>query len=586
MVMRGLTIATLLLLPLPAAATSRDAEHPSLVSAQEAQCILCHDDLLDEVVSLHPPAEQDCTVCHEVSVGDETTVSLADAEPGLCLFCHDELSAAVGLELESPHFPVGDSCLTCHDPHGTSTEHLLIAPPGELCAICHDTGDLQARHDEQLLPTTDCAVCHQPHGTDNPAMLVASSLHAPVEGSCNGCHRAPFSGRTRLRARGERLCEACHGDLAELPAEGGSVHPPLHGEGGRAGCLSCHDPHMSNHASLLIEDGPSLCARCHAAVVDAAFADTGHFPAADSCLACHLPHTSSEDHLLLERSVDLCATCHDVEPAEQELVAAHLGADLTRLDCVSCHSPHGTGNEKLLAQNLHPPVLDGCDTCHEGAFDELYEDGTSGLCLICHDDVGEFAESAPIRHAALEVGSCVDCHNPHASAQEGLVKAPGAGPCGDCHEEQLPGEDEVAHGVIELVGCRACHESHGGDKERLLRQEGAELCLSCHGAEAVQVADGAPTATLAGRFEVPSSSAREIAPVLLSPDGQRNHPVAGHRTLGTATETEIRGAKVETTFEGELTCLVCHDPHKGRSPGLFRWGASSQSEACQQCHEK
>jgi predicted CXXCH cytochrome family protein len=562
------------------------AEHPQLVSAEEAECSFCHEDLLDGGASQHAPASDDCTVCHEFSIAEETTVSLADTEPDLCLFCHDDLAAAAALEIEAPHFPVGDSCLTCHDPHSSDVHRLLTAAPAELCSICHDVADLNQKHGEQLLPATNCTVCHQPHGAEHPSMLVASNLHAPVEGGCDGCHLKPFGGRIRLRARGERLCEACHGDLAESTEGGGSVHPALHGEHGRAGCLSCHNPHLSDRSSLLLHEGPELCSGCHEGIVHAAQAETGHFPAAEDCLTCHGPHTSSESRLLLEPPAQLCATCHEVDPADESLVAAHLGADLTRLACTGCHSPHGTENAKLLAENLHPPLLDGCDTCHEGAFNELYEDGSSELCLICHDDIGDFAQSAPTQHAALELGSCTDCHNPHATAQEKLVKSAGAGPCGDCHDEQLPGAGEVSHGAIELVGCRACHEPHGGENEKLLRKEGPELCLTCHAAGAVQVAEGETTFLLADRFEVAGSAAKEIAQVLLSADGERDHPVAGHRTLGTATEAELRSARVETDFEGELTCLVCHDPHKGRSEQLFRWNAASGTEACQQCHQK
>ncbi len=273
-------------------------------------------------------------------------------------------------------------------------------------------------------------------------------------------------------------------------------------------------------------------------------------------------------------------------PAAGDLVSAHLGADLARLDCMSCHSPHGAGRPSLLAEHLHAPLEDGCDTCHDGRFDELIEGGGTELCILCHEDVVEDAAAASVPHGALELGSCTECHNPHASAQEKLVKAPGAGPCADCHDEQIPGDGEVAHGVIELVGCRACHEPHGGENEKLLRQSGSDLCLACHDAGVVRVEAGATRVALAGRFDVTAAAARSIRAVLLSRDGQHDHPVAGHRTLGMPTEAEIRGANVETTFQGELSCLTCHDPHKGRSRQLFRWQAASTAEACRACHLK
>lgn len=709
-----------------AAGPLRAARHPELVEVESTLCAECHEDKLAGSMA-HAPAEEDCTTCHEITISEEaTTVVLMDTGPALCLLCHDDKEDAVELNLATPHMPASDSCLTCHDPHSGAEPAVLIGPTLELCAECHDLVDLGESHGGQLLPKTDCATCHDPHGSENPRMLAASRLHAPFEGgSCDACHRAPFGERIRLRVRGERLCAACHGELAKDTPSSGSVHAALQGTRGRAGCLSCHDPHMSDNRSLLKHRGPTLCSSCHDRVAEAATAKTGHAPAADDCLNCHQPHVSNQPRLLSEPRGQLCGVCHDLEPppkrapptdldiagaaqgnygpstvvragdhdngtaqpslcaapfppdtwngeivicergavlrilkskniraggagglilvnradgptgvfadahslpaihlesaaaaplaswlskagdhrgriesgrlvlsapevpapAEGELAAAHLGADLQSLDCASCHSPHGAGHPSLLAENLHAPVEDGCDTCHDGRFDQLIESG-SELCLFCHDGILEAAQNAPVPHEALELGECTDCHNPHASAQPKLVKAPGAGPCADCHDEQTPAEGEVAHAAIDLVGCRACHEAHGGANEKLLRQTGPGLCLSCHSPGAAVIAEDGRGATLANRFDVTVTSANAVRPVILSPDGQRDHPVTGHRTIGQATEDEIRDARVETDFTGELTCLACHDPHKGRSAKLFRWNATSVSEACAACHTK
>ena len=69
----------------------------------------------------------------------------------------------------------------------------------------------------------------------------------------------------------------------------------------------------------------------------------------------------------------------------------------------------------------------------------------------------------------------------------------------------------------------------------------------------------------------------------LSADGRRDHPVANHRVLGQPSAEERR--VIETTFQGELTCLSCHDPHKGRY-ALLKWEAVSTFEACIHCHPK
>jgi predicted CXXCH cytochrome family protein len=413
-------------------------------------------------------------------------------------------------------------------------------------------------------------------------MLVAEKLHAPFgSGSCDGCHRTPFGTRVRLRARGERLCAACHGDVAEADAPGATAHAALDNIDGRAGCLHCHEPHLSDHGSLLLEQGPVLCAPCHGAIVEAAGASGGHAPAGEDCTNCHVPHASAEAHLLTDPAAELCGMCHDLE--DPDLAATHLGADPGALSCTSCHTPHGGEHPSLLARTLHPPVLDGCDTCHEGSFDQLMEGGGSELCVICHDDVAEAAAAAENPHPAMEIAACSDCHSPHASAQDHLIVEPAGGECIACHEDQAAGEGEVAHGVIASIGCRACHEPHGGANAKLLRKTGSELCLSCHQAGAVPMPQGATTVRLLDRFDVPVEAVLSMGTLVLR-KGETGHPLQFHRTLGVPSEEEL--ANTDATFDGELTCLTCHDPHKGRSGNLFNWNAASEPEVCEQCHKK
>ena len=569
------------LLPLDTVAATK---HPRLVNVESTKCGTCHGKLLRGATQIHPPVEDDCSSCHDVTVGEGgTTVELSTPEPELCIMCHDDKTAAAEGEMEAPHAAVMDSCLSCHDAHASDEENLLLAAPAELCSTCHDVDDLETIHGGQITRRTDCTSCHAPHGSANPSMLIAANRHAPfADGSCDACHRDPFAGRIRLRARGAKVCTACHGAMSDEAGDHGSVHTALIGDRARAGCLSCHDPHMSPNPTLLRDEGPGLCGACHNRVLTAANAATGHAPAAEDCLTCHAPHASPNRSLLTEPTPDLCVMCHDVD--DPDLATTHLGAPMASLDCVACHTPHGAGNEHLLATNVHAAILDGCDTCHEGSYETIVEDGESSLCLACHDDIGEAAANAPFPHPAMEMARCVDCHNPHSSPQEHLIKEPGGGECTTCHEDQAAGENEVAHGVIEVIGCRACHEPHGGANEKLLRTTGSELCLGCHDSAAVQIPKDADTVELLGRFKVAAAVAATAAALQLSPDKEHGHPIQGHRVLGAPTEEELK--RTETAFSGELTCLTCHDPHKGASRNLFRGGASSRFELCATCHKK
>ncbi|MFQ5791708.1 MAG: cytochrome c3 family protein [Acidobacteriota bacterium] len=580
-----IVLVALIVAPLGVPGLWAQETHPRLVSVASTRCVSCHEeDVLRGRDVIHEPASEDCTTCHDVAITEsETRITITEQEPALCLSCHDELERAASGELEASHHPVMDSCLSCHDPHASAVRQLLVSPLKELCADCHDVSDLLVSHRNQVTEKANCLRCHLPHGSSNARMLTGSRLHPPfADGDCGSCHRPLFAGRVRLRARGERLCTACHDEIVEPVEEGGSFHAALKGRRGRAGCISCHDPHMSSNEALLEKVGLELCGKCHESVVEASTAESGHEAAADDCLNCHAPHRAEKQNLLAEPVPDLCLFCHDAE--DPPLVQAHLQADIGALQCTSCHTPHGAGNPKLLARYFHEALADGCDTCHEGTANEVLEDGESELCLMCHDDIGELVEKAAVPHPALEVGRCIDCHNPHASSQEHLVKAPAGGECLECHDEQGAARGELAHGVIDLLGCRACHEPHGGENAKLLRESGSALCLACHDSKNLRVDRGARSVLLLNRFDVAAESARLIPVLRLSADGVRNHPVTGHRVVGAPTEEELR--RIETTFEGELSCLACHDPHKSRSDKLLVGGAASTMEACLQCHPK
>lgn len=582
---RGRLLAAILAmagLPLLTWAQAQGKPHPRLVTVAMTRCTTCHQSLLQGKPHVHP-ATEDCANCHSMDVQPGATrVSFTAEGTALCLTCHDGLGAAAEGKLKAPHAPVADSCTNCHDPHASMTPRLLKAALPELCATCHELDALQLSHKGQLTAKANCASCHVPHGSGSAHMLKGATQHAPfADRGCDACHRAPTAGRVRLQARSDRLCTACHADLAGAAPATGSRHAALQSPREGNACLSCHNPHMSANPKLLVKTGPALCTNCHPAVVAAAAAKNGHPPAADDCLTCHKPHVSDKPKLLTDTPRALCQGCHHPEGLKK----AHLGADPASLACASCHTPHGTGNAKLLARTLHPPLLDGCDTCHQGRFDTLIENGGSALCLGCHGDVGETAAKAKVKHPALEVARCTDCHNPHASAQERLVKAPGGGPCFDCHDDKKPAAGEFEHGAISLLGCRACHEPHGSDNPKLLRASGNALCLGCHDAQKLKPKDGAATVRLAGRFEVPVAAAKAIRAVLLAPDGKRGHPTPEH-LVASVPAKDPHARRVSLSFTGELGCLACHDPHKGRSPKLLAGGVASASEACLRCHPK
>ena len=141
--------------PAGAACTSCHSPHASataklIAGPEQTVCVVCHQDIAGQretAAAVHPPfgGTQDCTVCHEIHTG-KTGALLKKPDPqATCVTCHgshSQFAHPMGEGIADPSRPgrsVG--CLSCHDPHGTAQPALLLADPRQdLCLRCHATG--------------------------------------------------------------------------------------------------------------------------------------------------------------------------------------------------------------------------------------------------------------------------------------------------------------------------------------------------------------------------------------------------------------------------------------------------------------
>ncbi len=90
-----------------------------------------------------------------------------------CSKCHAEKRGPFLFE----HMPVRESCVTCHDPHGSNNERMLVAKLPMLCQRCH----VHSRHPATIYDSTQvtnrsnriaersCVNCHSMiHGSNHP----------------------------------------------------------------------------------------------------------------------------------------------------------------------------------------------------------------------------------------------------------------------------------------------------------------------------------------------------------------------------------------------------------------------------------
>jgi predicted CXXCH cytochrome family protein len=200
-----------------------------------------------------------------------------------------------------------------------------------------------------------------------------------------------------------------------------------------------------------------------------------------------------------------CTTskCHDNKMAKQEYVHGPVGAGV----CISCHNPHGSFRTKQLARDdrtlclvchqakeeefnkkvVHPPVEEGCTTCHDPHQSakrfQLKGKGkgksVSSLCFNCHD---ETIFTKKVQHGPVAVGDCIACHNPHASDVEQLLIAPKADGqiCFQCHADRRDSFNlKQVHPPVK-ENCGLCHDPHSSDHKMQLLKEAKTLCADCH----------------------------------------------------------------------------------------------------------
>lgn len=172
------------------------AERGSLAARQPDLCFQCHSEQRAKMMlsSRHPVREgrMTCTSCHSAHGGVQgaSTVKTAERVNDLCYTCHASKQGPFVFE----HEPVEESCLTCHDPHGTVANNLLKQGEPFICLQCHEMHFHSARVTPGVpfyLPAggsqntngvtgfqqaynTRCTACHsRVHGSDLPSQGVS-----------------------------------------------------------------------------------------------------------------------------------------------------------------------------------------------------------------------------------------------------------------------------------------------------------------------------------------------------------------------------------------------------------------------------
>lgn len=280
-----------------------------------------------------------------------------------------------------------------------------------------------------------------------------------------------------------------------------------------ATCLGCHDGvdatlRMTIHrlSSETKRTEPTIaCVSCHTGgathIEDPNRDNIGNparltgFDALGLCSSCHVPHPEMQNygkngHNLLQYN---CSSCHLVHAGKNALLR-----DDQALFCLDCH---GTVKTELMRRSAHPVRQQNvtCISCHRmvqaGDMDQGYN--LNRVCEDCHSDiVGPYLYDHEAVHGwSAEGNGCSDCHNPHGSENDKLLRQPMNEMCRQCHA--VPGHAFAPttvpqHRALTSTGdfsrfnCIECHtDVHGSnDNERLLDPDlplRVGVGCGCHG---------------------------------------------------------------------------------------------------------
>jgi len=156
-------------------------------------CLDCHADKGEAAYSIHNHLSANtgnsCTNCHSPHAGDGTGL-LKAKERQVCRSCHEDTFKRYG-DKTYVHPEIGTNCSKCHAVHGSNRRAMLKQDGNDICSQCHETqGKFSHPVGEKIRdPRTGqmmtCVSCHNPHGTSFQHQLILSGQKV----LCIQCHQ-------------------------------------------------------------------------------------------------------------------------------------------------------------------------------------------------------------------------------------------------------------------------------------------------------------------------------------------------------------------------------------------------------------
>ena len=284
--------------------------------------------------------------------------------------------------------------------------------------------------------------------------------------------------------------------------------------------------------------------------------------------------------------------------------------------CLECHGDEAKG------KSVHSAIASGCLSCHEVRVNrdvtrvKLTAATPLTLCLSCHADKKASDIKGKVHSPAVR--QCVQCHDPHKSANKNQLLKPASGTtkeenlCLSCHNigADVP-KGGSRHPALD-TGCETCHVTHKtGDPAKRefayhLTKDAPELCLDCHDLKDEAIVKGhrdqpiAKADCLACHDPHQSSAPKLLQKFLHPPFADKNcdvcHAAAKDGKIILTQQDakslcvmchedeakKIATAKVQHAG-AQGACTDCHDPHGGNTPAFLHAGPVA---SCLNCHSE
>lgn len=232
--------------------------------------------------------------------------------------------------------------------------------------------------------------------------------------------------------------------------------------------------------------------------------DDATFVGEKVCMTCHASHAETFQNTLMGKIFKNprspqekggCETCHGAGSAHAAAgggrgvggIISFRADDKTRTVednnaiCLSCHE---RGDRTYWNGSTHETRGLACTNCHTvmrkvSVKAQLKQTSELETCFQCHKD--RRAQVYRTSHMPLREGkmTCSNCHNPHGSTTEGLLRQASVNDnCYSCHAEKR-GPYLWEHPPVR-ENCLNCHDPHGSVNEFLLKMARPRLCHECH----------------------------------------------------------------------------------------------------------